>query len=211
MRFAKHSAGLALAAIVLGATSALMPAAAQEALLGELRLFAGTYCPRHWQAADGQILSINQYQSLYSLYGTRYGGDGRTTFALPDLRGRASIGYGQGTNLANYPIGGKGGSETIKMNSNNLPPHNHSATTTAELRGTTDTGDTDTPGNTVVLADGRGDDIYGAGPDLAPLRNDAISATTTVNQTGGQFKAQRGPYLAMNWCVALQGTFPSRN
>ena len=211
MRVAKHWASLALAAIVLGSTSAPTPAAAQENYLGELRLFGMNWCPRMWTPAEGQLIPINQNQSLYSLFGTFYGGDGRTTFALPDLRGRSSIGFGQGTGLSNYPIGQKGGSETITMTVDNLPSHTHGATTTATLNATADTGNTDTPGNTVVLANARGTDIYGTGANGAVFRNDAITANTTLDTSGGQPKSQRGPYLAMKWCVALQGIFPPRN
>ncbi len=89
------------------------PATAQEYFVGEIRMFGTSFCPRDWTEANGQILSIDQYVTLFSLLGTTYGGDGRTTFALPDLRGRVPISQGQGAGLSNYQLGQSGGVEKI--------------------------------------------------------------------------------------------------
>ncbi len=104
----------AVATIMTLAGMAAAPAAAQQdCMLAEVKLFAGNFAPRNWAFTNGQIISINQNQSLYSLLGTTYGGDGRTTFALPDLRGRTPIGVGQGSGLSNRQLGEKTGSETV--------------------------------------------------------------------------------------------------
>jgi microcystin-dependent protein len=92
---------------------------------GEIRMFAGNFAPQNWHFCDGAILNINDYQTLYSLIGTTYGGDGKTTFALPDLQGRLPIGMGQGTGLTNRPLGVKGGAETVMLTLDNLPAHSH--------------------------------------------------------------------------------------
>lgn len=102
MRFGKLLAALGLAVTM---ASAAAPASAQDCMTGEVRMFAGTYAPQSWAMANGAILPINQYQALFSLLGTTYGGDGRTTFALPDLRGRVAIGAGAGPGLDNVPLG----------------------------------------------------------------------------------------------------------
>ncbi len=100
---------------------------ADDGFLGEVRMFAGNYPPRNWAFCDGQLLSIAYNQNLYSIIGTNYGGDGRTSFALPDLRGRAPISAGTGTGLSSYNIGQIGGAETVTLSENQLPQHTHSA------------------------------------------------------------------------------------
>ncbi len=96
-----------------------------EPFLGEIRMFSGTYAPRYWALCDGQILDIASYSSLFALIGTTYGGDGRQSFALPDLRGRVPIGYGAGPNLTNRILGEKSGLENINISINEMPEHNH--------------------------------------------------------------------------------------
>src|SRR5260221_6913469 len=94
-------------------------------LIGEIRLFAGNLNPRGWALCQGQLLAINQNQALFSILGTTYGGNGQTTFALPDLRGRLAIGFGQGAGLSNYVLGQVGGAETATLNVAQLPAHTH--------------------------------------------------------------------------------------
>ena len=106
-----------------------------EPFFGEIRLFAGTFAPRGWAFADGQLLAIASNNALFSLYGTYYGGDGRTTFGLPDLRGRIPLHTGQGPGLSNRKLGAEGGRETVTINQNQLPTHNHTP-----LNATTATG-----------------------------------------------------------------------
>ena len=197
--------------LALSGFAELRPAQAQEQYIGEVRLFGMTWCPRSFVPANGQLLAISQHTALFSLYGTIYGGDGRTTFGLPDLRGRAPISYGQGPGLNNHPIGVKGGAESFTLNVNNMPSHTHSATTTATLHASSGSGSSPEPSDNVLADDGN-DNIYSnVQPDVT-MSNQAITATTSVNNSGqGQSVTHRGPYQAMNWCVALEGIYPSRS
>ncbi len=215
-------AGPSLAAVAFGALLlAPPPAHAQaEPFIGQMMLTAATFCPRNWADANGQLLAISQNTALFSLLGTTYGGDGRTTFALPDLRGRAPIHIGQGQGLANISPGQRGGAERVTLTVNALPPHSHGAATvvdvTARLNASSTAAGTGTPSTGVVLGDAGRTDVYVAPPANVQLDPAAVTttatATTTVNNTGaGQPVGIRSPYLGMRWCVALQGIFPSRN
>lgn len=193
--------------VLLGAAlslsiSAPQPAAAQaEPLLGQLMLVGFNFCPRGWSAAEGQLLPISQYTALFSLFGTTYGGDGRTTFALPDLRGRAPISDGTGPGLAAHSFGEKGGSENLTLTVANMPAHKHGVQAT--------NADADKPGpGDKYLAASFPDNFpkYQAGPPNKTMGSEMITETG-----GGQAINKRSPYLAMKWCVALTGVFPSRN
>jgi len=140
-----------------------------DPFLAQIILFGGNFAPRGWAFCDGQLLAINQYQALFSLLGTTFGGDGRTTFALPDLRGRAPIHAGSGPGLTTRRLGEKGGTETNQLNSLQLPAHGHPLATGIPLGGT--------------------------------------SANVGNNQPVNNMP----PYLAVNYIIAIQGTFPSRN
>ncbi len=184
-------------------------------LLGSVIIFAGNFAPRGWAFCDGQLLPISQNTALFSLLGTTYGGDGRTTFALPDLRGRAPIGPRTGPGLSTFPLGARGGTETNILNTTQLPSHNHTAT------GTTNVSNADgTTNNPVgkVLAVGKVNvdratnynaNNYGDTANASMAANDV---TITVGNTGGNLPVNnRPPYLAINYIIALQGIFPSRN
>jgi microcystin-dependent protein len=176
-----------------------------EPLLGQIEFVGFNFCPRGWTKANGQILPINQNQSLFSLLGTTYGGDGRTTFALPDYRGRTPVGF-DGENR----LGSRGGEEEVLIASANLPAHTHEATTTTTLRASTDRGRVASPDN-AVLADDGNDKVYiDASPDLT-MADDALSSSTTISAAGDSPVNNMQPYLVVNACIALQGTFPSRN
>lgn len=194
-------------------------AAAQEPFIGELMLVPYTFCPRSWTEAAGQLLPINQHQALFSLLGTNYGGDGRTTFGLPDLRGRVPLGFGQGPGLTNVTLGQKGGTETATMSVNQMPSHTHAATTAvtvdATLSASSATATAAAPGGN-VLANTDRNNAYHAGPADANMNASAIAATgtgtTIITSTGGgQPFSIRPPYQGLRWCIALQGIFPSRN
>ena len=114
----------------------IKPAMAQEPLIGEIKLVGFTYCPRGWTDADGQLLSITDNAALFSLYGTTYGGDGRTTFALPDLRGRVPLHQGTGAGLSTYTMGQLGGAETVTLTTSQMPVHNHTFTELERQNGT---------------------------------------------------------------------------
>ncbi len=161
------------------------PALAQEAFIGEIRLVGYTFCPRGWTEADGQLLNISQYSALFSLYGTTYGGDGRTTFGLPDLRSRVPMHVGQGAGLSSYALGQKGGAETVTLTTNQIPSHSH---TIVELTAATGTAN----GSRARTGGGEQD--------------------TATSATGGsQSHENRPPYLVLRYCVALEGVYPSRN
>jgi microcystin-dependent protein len=195
------------------------PARASEPFLAEIIIFAGNFNPRGWLFCDGQLLQISQNSALFSLLGTTYGGDGRTTFGLPDLRGRVPMHEGTGPGLTSRRLGEKGGLETVNLTTAQMPSHTHAATTTATttstLRATTDGGNTNVPtGN--VLADDGNDRIYkNVAPDTsmsAAAIDSATTASTTVGNTGGsQAHTNVQPYTVLNFIIATQGVFPSRN
>jgi len=163
-----------------------------EPFLSEIRIFGFNFPPRGWAHCDGQILPINQNQSLFALLGTTYGGDGRTSFGLPDLRGRVPVHRGDGMSLGN-----KLGEETHQLTVSEMPVHTHvnRASTT----------DADVPqANDAVL--GRGNNLYRQATNLTSLIP-AIIANVGANQ--GHENMQ--PFTVVNFCIALSGVFPSRN
>lgn len=163
-------------------------------LLGQIILFAGNFAPRGWALCEGQILAINQNQALFSLLGTTYGGDGRTSFALPDLRGRAPVSVGHGAGLSNYTWGEKTGTETNTISEQQMPSHNHVvAIPTDNQAGTELNG------------------YLGAAPIYAEESNSTLPDVTMTHTGGGQPVNNLQPFLALNYIIALQGTFPSRN
>lgn len=180
-----------------------------DPFLGEIKLFAGNFAPRSWAYCDGQLLPISQYSALFSILGTTYGGDGRTTFALPDLRGRVPVGPRNGPGLSTYREGQKGGREDITLTINELPNHTHSATATTDIH-VNDTGGEDDPeGN---FLGGGGPAVYSSSTNGNKLNDAAATTVTTVGSTGGQRPYNNlQPFLAVNYIIALQGVFPSRN
>lgn len=175
---------------------------AQDGFIGEIRMFAGNFAPRGWAFCNGQLLSIAQNQALFSILGTTYGGDGRTTFALPDLRGRAPVQAGTGPGLSNYDLGETGGAESIHLNPNQVP-----TSTPPTLRASTEGGNTDDPTNAVLAKPKNKLKIYYSGDPNNSMRPNAISAPAS----GGQPVDIRQPYLGVNFIICMQGIFPSRN
>lgn len=227
---------LLVGSLALGAVSmtANVGACPSEPYIGGMCAFAGNFAPRNWAYANGQLLPISQNTALFSLLGTYFGGDGRTTFALPDLQSRAIVGVGQGPGLSNYSIGQKSGSEFIPLTVSQIPSHNHSATTRldllvepADVSATTSLNAQNTPGTSTtpsgnMLAQNTASNVYSASAPIVSMYADAIEATasgnvnatasTNLQNTGGsQSHENRMPYLAINWIVAMQGTYPSRN
>ena len=203
---------LALAFVVCGGPQ---PAHAceHEPYIASVCITAANFCPRGYAAADGQILPIAQHTSLFSLIGTFYGGDGRSTFALPDLRGRSPVHVGKGPALSKISQGQKGGSETVTQSAAQMASHNHAATATAELRGKSgaNSGDSsDLSGR--VLAGRNNAKIYATGPANATMDGSSIVVTPTVASAGSsQPQENRSPFLGLRYCIALTGIFPSRN
>ena len=164
-----------------------------EPFLAEIRIVGFNFAPRGWALCDGQILPINQNQSLYSLLGTTYGGDGRTSFALPDLRGRAPIHVGGG-----HSQGQKSGEEIHTLSAGEMPNHTHAP------QGSTNGVDSPDPAGR-MLGNNAGTPYHGFGT-ATNMANEMIA-----NVGGGQSHNNMQPYLALNFCIALQGLFPSRN
>ena len=191
------------AATVLATTFQVKPAhaCADVPLLAGMCVFAGDFAPRSWAFTHGQLLPIAQNTALFSLLGTIYGGDGRTSFGLPDTRGRAVIGAGQGPGLSNYRLGDSGGAETVTLTTGQMPAHTHSVAPSA-LSGQ---GNTDTPTNAVPARVPRQSLYSSATPDVS------MGATTSSSAGSGQSHENRGPFIAMNWIIARQGVYPSRN
>ena len=167
-----------------------------EPFLGQIMLVPYNFAPRGWAFCTGQILPIAQNTALFSLLGTTYGGNGQTTFALPDLRGRVPISSGQGPGLSSYDLGEVGGEESVTLLVNELPAHNH-------LVGASD----------VEVAQGSvpKDQVLALGNYYGPTP-DTVMAVNMIQPTGGsQPHENRQPYLTLNYCIALEGIFPSRN
>ncbi|MDF1696821.1 MAG: tail fiber protein [Saprospiraceae bacterium] len=165
-----------------------------DPFLGQIILFAGNFAPRGWALCEGQILPINQNQALFSLFGTTYGGDGRTSFALPDLRGRAPVCIGHGAGLSNYSWGQKKGTERNTITEQQMPAHNHTVSVpTSNAAGSEPSG------------------VLGAAAIYAEEANSTYANVTVTHTGGGQSVNNVQPFLALNYIVALQGVFPSRN
>ena len=171
-----------------------------EVFLGEIRMFAGNFAPTGWAFCQGQLLPIAQNQALFALLGTTYGGDGRTTFALPDLRGRVPVGFGQGPSLSNREIGEKFGSELVTLNINQMPSHNHT------VNAVTTEGNQNLPTNSLPANTKTLDKEY------SDANANTTMKATMVNPTGGnQPFGVTQPSLGVNFIIALQGIYPSRN
>jgi microcystin-dependent protein len=170
-----------------------------EAFIGEIRMFAGNFAPRGWATCDGQLVAVNQNDALFSLLGTIYGGDGRTTFGLPDMRGRVPVHYGQGPGLTNRPIGQKAGAETETLNANEVAAHRHS------LSGSTvQAADTSPAGN--VTATAASTNLYGDSVSVA-MAADAIAPSGSASPAS---HSNLMPTQCVTFIIALVGIFPSR-
>ncbi|MDM7860903.1 tail fiber protein [Alteromonas sp. ASW11-36] len=188
-------------------------ALADQPLIGELRQFPYTFCPRSWAEADGRLLPIAQYTALFSIFGTMYGGDGRTTFGLPNIQARTVKGEGQGPGLSRYLQGQTGGTETMVLSAIDIPSHTHSATTTTSINVSTLLADTQVPTD-ALLADDAGDRIYTQRAPNDTMSAGSITSTTVVEPNtvaGANDFVRRQPYIGMRFCVAIQGIFPSRS
>lgn len=168
--------------------------------LGELRVVPFNFAPNGWAVCEGQLLSIAQNTALFSLLGTNYGGDGRTTFGLPDYRGRIAVGHGQGFGLTEYLIGDKGGVEAVSLKGTELPAHSHTVAAVAT------TGTEVDPRNGVYAA-------ANVNPRFGKMYNSThdASAPMAIGDAGANVAHEnRGPSLALNVIIALTGIFPSR-
>jgi len=221
----KRTAITALVGIGVTINSGIATACSPEPYIGEVCPVGYTFCPRGYAEANGQLLQIASNTALFSLFGTIYGGDGRTTFGLPDLRDRSPVHAGRGPVLTNISIGQSGGSETTVLSTANLPAHSHLATTnvtvdvTSTLMANSAAGNSDDPTGK-VLANRNRNEIYSTGSPNAVMSTDAISSAATVvgtpgttlaNTGSGQPFTNRSPYLGLRYCIALEGQYPTRN
>lgn len=183
------------------ATCLMAPTAAdaQEKYLGEIIMGGWNFCPRGSARLDGQLLAISEYSALYSLLGTQYGGDGRTSFGLPDMRGRYAMHTGTGPGLTPRQMGQRGGTETNTLTVNELPPHTHS------LNGTTAAATSPSPTGNLLATTGR-DSSYASGSADAPMASGAIG-----NTGAGRAVNNMPPFNVVMWCIVTQGIYPSRN
>jgi len=196
-----------------------------EPFLAQISMFAGNFAPRGWAFCNGQLLPISQNTALFSLLGTTYGGDGRTTFALPDLRGRVPVNSGNSTGpgLTFRPLGQRGGTETNNLTVAQMPSHNHlvggSASGTIKVGQATSTSSPDGAYPSTLTADFGGEAVtsqgYSTTPSQQTMAADAVvlnPASIQIGNTGAsQAVYNMQPYLAINFIIATQGLFPSRN
>ncbi|MBW1298288.1 phage tail protein [Aquimarina litoralis] len=191
-----------------------------DGTMAEIRMFAGNFAPRNWAFCAGQLLPINQNQALYSLLGTIYGGDGRTTFALPDLRGRTCIGSGNGPGLSDRREGQKGGTEYNILNVTQIPSHSHAIAITnpgeIALPVNTSSGDEDETNPGAGVLANTGNDNFASSPTPRAKysgNNIPVAGTQiTIGNTGGnQSVNNMQPWLSCYYIICLQGVFPSRN
>jgi microcystin-dependent protein len=166
-----------------------------EPFIGEIRLVAFNFAPKGWAICAGQLLPINQNQALFALLGTTYGGDGRTTFALPDLRGRVPVGAGQPPAGSDYQLGATGGEETVALKTRQLPSHGHA------VHASSAAGTTKSPATAYPARGG----AYSAGHDVR------MKAAMIGRTGGGESHENRPPYLSLNYVIALQGIFPAQS
>ena len=194
-----------------------------EPFIGEIRMFAGTFAPRGWALCNGQLLAISTYSALFSLLGTNYGGNGTTTFGLPNLQSRTPVGTGTGAGLSNVVLGQVGGVESVTLTISQMPVHSHQITTTPTGSGTLQVAGTGSNASTTPSAT---NNILGAsaagGPPSAAIwsdeLNDPVSLANPINAHfiaepagGSQPFSTRNPYLGMNFIIALEGLYPTRN
>lgn len=169
-----------------------------DPFVAEIRIFGFNFAPKGWAFCDGQIMPISQNTALFSLLGTSYGGDGKSTFALPNLQGNLPLHAGQGPGLSPYDIGQTGGSETVTLLQSEVPLHTHSLNASASEAGST------APGGQLFAA-GQGIAEY------APPAGGAMLAAQMIAPVGGdQPHNNMQPYLTLSFCIALQGVYPSR-
>lgn len=200
-KFKATIAALCAAASVCSVSPA--KAQASDAYIGEVIMVGFGFCPNGWFEMNGQLLPISTYQSLFSLIGITYGGDGRTTFALPDMRGRAPINWGSGPGLYSYQQGQRGGTETVTLTQNEMPVHTHTATVNVSR---TDA-DTRAPANAYFA---RAE--HGTYEESTAPTGDTMQPNTVVNANAGgsQPHANLPPYIVMRYCMAWSGIYPTR-
>lgn len=173
-----------------------------EPFIGEIRMFGGNFPPRGWQLCQGQLLSIAQNTALFSILGTTYGGNGQTTFALPDLRGRFPMQQGQGPGLSPRTLGQQGGSESVTLLSSQMPAHNHTVQASAA------DGDVVGAADAFLASQSRGASLS---PYIGATDGTLMNPAMIGVAGGSQPHDNMPPFTCVNFIIALEGVFPSRN
>lgn len=180
-----------------------------ENFIGQIILFAGNFDIKSYASCNGQLMSIAQNTALFSILGTTYGGDGRVTFGLPDLRGRVPISQGQGPGLSSYTLGEMGGTETTTLLVTNLPSHTHALTLSAQVNVSDLNASSDEPAGSFLTT--TSNNFY-AGSGKAGQNLGGVTASGTAAVTGGNIPFNNmQPYLTLSYQICLYGIFPSRN
>lgn len=179
--------------------------------LSDVRMFAGNFAPRGWMYCNGQLVSIAQMTALFALLGTTFGGDGQTTFGLPDLRSRTPVHTGQGPGLSDYVLGQMSGVENNTLTAANVGGHTHTVTGNAGIR--INSGEGVTPVAVNNFPASNGDAIYSSATDNSTMAPASLAGVTVAVQTpnGNSPVNNVQPYLAMNFFICVEGIFPSRN
>ncbi len=172
-----------------------------EPFIAEIRIFAGNFAPRSWAFCNGQLLPVSQNTALFSLIGTTYGGDGRTTTALPNMQGRSPMHPGRGPGLTSRRLGQRGGTEMVSLTEAQMPNHTHSNMAAIQPASA------NTPNDTTSMARSVGANAYNSNPTTAIPMNDGA----LLNTGGSQPHNNLQPFLVMNFIIALQGLYPSRS
>ncbi|PKB17722.1 phage tail protein [Flavobacterium sp. 5] len=182
-----------------------------EPFIGEIKIFGFNFPPRGYATCQGQLMGIAQNTALFSLLGTTYGGNGQTTFALPDLQGRMPIGQGQGPGLSNYVMGQEAGTENVTILTSNMPAHVHTLTAlSVKLKASTANADEASPeGNFLATA---ATTMYSGNGATAGTYTGGVEISGNTDITGSGFPISiLSPYLTINYSIATEGIFPSRN
>ena len=190
-----------IAALVGGAALVGFPrraSAASQPFIGEVMLTAAFYAPDGWKLCDGSLLSIGNYWELFSLLGTMYGGDGKETFAVPDLRGRVAMHVGQGPGLTNRSLGEMGGDQSHLLLASQIPQHDHAVMASSA------SGTSSIPTGLHPAQHAAGNLMYGTGPD-------AVLGAPTSETGAYQPHQNMQPFLGLNYCIAYTGIYPSRS
>lgn len=171
--------------------------------LAQISTYSFNFSPRGWALCNGQLLPINQNQALFSLLGTTYGGNGQTTFALPNLQGRAPMHAGTGFGMSPRNLGESSGVENQTLTTLEMPAHSHGSVVAAGMQASTANGNSNSPAGQIPAVTSR--------PAYADSANGSLAAPIVANSGGSQPHTNLQPYLCVNFCIALQGIFPSRN
>lgn len=188
-----------------------------EPFVGQVQIFGFSFAPRGWSACNGALFAINQNMALFSLLGTTYGGNGQTTFGLPNLCSRAPVGIGPNTlGLQQIAYGELGGTQNHTLTINEMPAHSHPTTSTANMAVSTNTDGATTPAANSYLAAlagaGKSGGLYSSSAGTTVQLGNSVTVTSTSTVVGGsQPHSILNPYLGMNYCIALEGVFPPRN